>query len=215
MWTLSVRSISLGLVLAAVGCTSTADDDVQQSTPSALTGSDSERKMCGTQFSVVGAILQKYRDLGGCQSVLGRPQSEEQVAPDGEGRYTVFEFGSIYWTPDTGAHEVHSAIRSKWADLGWEAGILGYPTSDEIPAQVGGGRLNHFENGDIYWSPLTGPHAVHGRILEGWEEVGKEAGHLGFPTSDEYGVIGGRRSEFQHGAIIWLRASNTLRFIWR
>ncbi|GAB16036.1 hypothetical protein ARGLB_105_00010, partial [Arthrobacter globiformis NBRC 12137] len=34
---------------------------------------------------------------------------------------------SIYWSPKTGAHEVHGAIRAKWAALGWEKGPLGYP----------------------------------------------------------------------------------------
>lgn len=29
-------------------------------------------------------------------------------------------------------HEVHGAIRDKWASLGYERGLLGYPISDEM-----------------------------------------------------------------------------------
>ncbi len=33
--------------------------------------------------------------------------SEEMEMPDGRGRARDFENGSIYWTPEHGAHEVH------------------------------------------------------------------------------------------------------------
>ncbi|MFI5529964.1 LGFP repeat-containing protein [Kitasatospora sp. NPDC051853] len=63
---------------------------------------------------------------------MGCPTSDELGTPDGVGRFQVFDNGSIYWTPDTGAHAVWGAIRQRWADLGWERGYLGYPLSDEI-----------------------------------------------------------------------------------
>lgn len=46
------------------------------------------------------------------------------------GRYNHFEGGSIYWTPRTGPHEVHGAIRDLWASTGWENGFLGYSVSE-------------------------------------------------------------------------------------
>ena len=54
----------------------------------------------------------------------------------------------------TEAHEVQGAIRSKWADLGWERSRLGYPTSDEVA--VPGGRRNTFQHGSITWVAATG-----------------------------------------------------------
>lgn len=35
-----------------------------------------------------------------------------------------YAFGSIYWHPEVGAFEVHGAIRSRWAKLGWEKSFL-------------------------------------------------------------------------------------------
>jgi len=103
--------------------------------------------------AVVGEIAGKFDALGGCGSVVGAPISEERGAPDGVGRYSVFERGSIYWTPSLGAHEVHGRIRDAWASAGWEAGRLGYPTSDEYADA--GGRRSDFQFGFIHWSPAT------------------------------------------------------------
>jgi hypothetical protein len=164
---------------------------------------------CGDSPFVVGEIDRKYREIGGCNSVLGAPIAPEQLAPDGVGRYSVFERGSIYWRPTTGAFEVHGSIRDAWKELGWEAGVLGYPITDETTPPDGIGRFNVFDGGSIYWSPTTGAFAVHGRIRDAWKATGWEAGPLGYPTSNEYDVTGGRRSDFQHGSITWSQASDT------
>ena len=106
-----------------------------------------------TREAVVGAIAQKYDELGGCGSVIGPPITEERGTPDGVGRYSVFERGSIYWTPQLGAHEVHGRIRDAWAESGWELGPLGYPVSDEYAH--GDGRRSDFERGYIHWTAAT------------------------------------------------------------
>ncbi|HEY5952334.1 MAG TPA: hypothetical protein VIV40_42845, partial [Kofleriaceae bacterium] len=141
---------------------------------------------CNGSPSTVGLIDAKYRMLGGCSSFLGRPTTAETATPDGVGRYSVFEHGSIYWSPSTGAFEVHGSIRDKWAALGWEAGLLGYPLTDERATPDGVGRYNVFSGGSVYWSPSTGAFEVHGVIRDKYAEVGWEAGALGYPTSDEY-----------------------------
>jgi hypothetical protein len=150
-----------------------------------------------------GAIDAKYRALGGCGSLLGVPKSNELGTPDGVGRYTVFERGSIYWTAATGAFEVHGVIRDQWKALAWESGPLGYPIADEATTPDGTGRYNVFERGSIYWTEATGAHEVLGAIRDKWKEAGWEAGALGYPTSGEYDVPGGRKSDFQHGSITW------------
>lgn len=106
-----------------------------------------------TREAVVGKIAEKYDALGGCGSLLGAPITEERGTPDGVGRYSVFEHGSIYWTPQLGAHEVNGHIRDRWAVEGWEAGHLGYPISDEYAD--GDGRRSDFEHGYIHWSAAT------------------------------------------------------------
>lgn len=101
-------------------------------------------------------IDKKYQELGGAGGFLGSPRGSEKDTPDGRGRFRHFEGGSIYATLETGAHEVRGGIRQKWAELGWERGFLGYPTTDETPTPDGRGRFNHFEHGSIYWTPEGG-----------------------------------------------------------
>jgi uncharacterized protein with LGFP repeats len=44
---------------------------------------------------------------------------------------------------------------------------------------------------------------VHGAILRRYLQEGGPASALGLPTSNEYGVRDGRRSDFQHGSITY------------
>lgn len=163
---------------------------------------------CGVGRTV-GKIDERYQAFGGCGSFLGPALTDEMTTPDGIGRYNVFQNGSIYWSPATGAFEVHGAIRDKWRDLNWEAGPLGYPLSNETKTPDGVGRFSVFQHGSIYWTPATGAHEVRGAIRDRYAEAGWEAGSLGYPVSDEYDVANGRRSDFQHGSIVWDAASGT------
>ena len=109
-------------------------------------------------YEVHGAIEGKWAVLGWEQGFLGFPLTDELITPGGRGRYNHFEGGSIYWNPETGAYEVHGAIRDLWAWLGWEQSSLGYPVSDEYSApECGqGGRRSDFEDGYICWTPTHG-----------------------------------------------------------
>ena len=150
----------------------------------------------------VGAIEQHYLELGGPSSFLGPARTRELAAPDGVGRHVEYRGGAIWWSPATGAHEVHGQIRSRWARL---RGVLGYPTTDELGTPGGGARFNHFERGSVYWSPATGAHEVHGDIRAAWAAGGWEAGPLGLPTTDELACPDGRgrRQDFQAGGVWW------------
>lgn len=70
---------------------------------------------------------------------------------------------TVYWTPATGAHEVHGAIREQFIRVGAENSRLGYPISDEMPAPDGVGRVSNFEHGSIYWAARTGPRVDFAR----------------------------------------------------
>lgn len=129
--------------------------------------------------------------------------SGEGQNPDGRGTSRDFTGGSIYWSPGTGAHEVHGDIRVKYAQLGGSRGFLGYPVTDELGCPDGVGRYNHFEGGSIYWTPQTGPHEVHGAIRDQWANMGWENCYLRYPTSDERGEGNSRNSQFQGGYISW------------
>jgi uncharacterized protein with LGFP repeats len=158
----------------------------------------------------VGAIDEKYRALGDCNSFLGVPITDEMGSPDGRGRYSVFEHGSIYWRADLGAFEVHGAIRDRWAQLGWEVGGIGYPITDQQTCPDSVGRYNVFEGGSIYWTETTGAHEVRGSIRDKYKELGWEAGPLGYPIADEIMLADGVRSEFQHGSITWTRSTGAI-----
>lgn len=153
----------------------------------------------------MSAIDDKWREI----PWIGNPKdegagSDEMAMPDGRGRARDFDNGTITWTPQTGAHEVHGDIRVKWAQNHW----LGYPLTDETGTPDGVGRYNHFENGSIYWTPATGAHEVHGMIREAWAAQGWERGRLRYPVSDELPdpSTGGRLSRFQGGTIRWTAA---------
>lgn len=80
-------------------------------------------------FEVHGLIRERWRAMGAEMSMLGYPMSDESTTPDGLGRYNHFQNGSIYWTRATGAHEIYGLVRTRWAELRWERGLLGYPIS--------------------------------------------------------------------------------------
>jgi uncharacterized protein with LGFP repeats len=99
--------------------------------------------------------------------------------------------------------------------LGGEAGILGFPTTDETPTPDTFGRFNHFsKDASIYWSQSSGMWSIHGAIQDTWASLGWERSRLGYPTSDENAVPGGRRNTFQHGTITWYSASNSIQVVY-
>jgi hypothetical protein len=154
----------------------------------------------------VTAISDEYGVLGGTNGVLGPPTSGvgELTTPDGIGRYVQYRAGSIYWSPATGAHEVHGAILEKWAALGWERSALGYPVSDEEPVGDELGRMSHFQNGSIFWNPVLGAHEVRGAINARYNADGGPArSGYGYPTSDEQPVLRGRVSHFERADVFW------------
>ena len=62
-------------------------------------------------FEIHGSIRAKWSQLGWERSSLGYPLTDERPTPDRVGRFNHFQRGSIYWTPQTGAHVVRGAIR--------------------------------------------------------------------------------------------------------
>ncbi|MQY28466.1 hypothetical protein NRB56_40500 [Nocardia sp. RB56] len=155
-------------------------------------------------FDVGGAIETEYDQSGGFD-LLGNPTGPDSLGANG-GHFQVFEHGSIYWSPDTGAHEIGGFIRDRWGALGWEKGVLGYPTTRESDATDG--KYNNFQNGSIYWSQDTGAHQIGGAIYVKWAAHDYERGPLGFPTSDEFATKGGGKANlFSGGAIYWTKAT--------
>ncbi|MFL1596143.1 hypothetical protein NQ854_24940 [Rhodococcus ruber] len=154
------------------------------------------------QYVVCGEIRVKYDSLGGPNSFLLWPTSNELVNPDQVGRRQTFANGPIYWHPNAGAHPVVNHFMMKWGQHNWEAGFLGYPITDEIVLQ--NGRRQDFQGGSIYWSPVS-LGAIGGAIRDKYHALGAETGPLGYPSSDEIVVnkYNGRYNNFLNGTITW------------
>ncbi len=155
-------------------------------------------------YEVCGAIRDKYNALGGPNSFLLFPTSNELTNPDGVGKRSTFQNGPIYWSPWGGAHPVVNHFFAAWQRNGWEGGVLGYPTSDEYVNPDGIGRRQYFDGGTIYWK-TNEAYYVAGAIRDKWEQTGWEQGFLGYPISDETATADGvgRFNRFENGYIYW------------
>lgn len=159
---------------------------------------------------VYGDIRVVWSALGWENSPHGYPTTDELPTGNGIGRYNNFQNGAIYWKFGVGAHSVHGSIFDRYAALGWDSSVLGFPTTDETATPFSVGRYNHFEYGSIYWSPSTGAHEVYGFIRDRWAALGWEKSYLGYPTSGEFAIPGGRRSNFQYGYIEYNAATGAV-----
>ena len=113
-----------------------------------------------SDLAAVSVVDEHYAALGGAEGFMGQPTGPELGTPDGVGRYRGYQGGAIYWSPASGAHEVHGKIYDAWAAHGWEAGLLGYPVTDELSTPDRLGRFTHFTNGSTYWTVAAGAHEV-------------------------------------------------------
>ena len=109
----------------------------------------------------------------------------QHFRPAGSGYVISYEYADIYYSGQTGAHEVYGAIKTKYDLLGGASSILGLPVTGEEAAS-GAGRRQHFQGGSIYWSPNTGPMMVRGPVRDLWFSQGAEGGHYGYPVSDTH-----------------------------
>lgn len=165
---------------------------------------------------VHGFIRNKWEHLGWHRSFLGYPISDETPTPDQFGRFNHFQFGSIYWHPDTGAWEIHGAIRSKWKKLGWERSSLGYPVTDELVMFDGVSHISQFQNGSIIWHPTTGVSELSDKPIARLKLIKLECLRTEDAGDDEtYLNVNGEkvwRGTMTEGGIAWLRHIPTLPF---
>lgn len=187
---------------AIAGVSTGVDDSKFSGTSAAL--SALANAASATQTAPPSAILAHYTTLGGANSSLGQLTGAEYAVPGG--RAQNFTGGRMYWSPTTGAHEVHGAILGHYLSLGGPSSALGLPTTDESPSADGTGRYNNFASGGaVYWSPTVGAHEVHGAIDSTWGVLGWEMGAQGYPRTDEQPTVDriGRYNDFQNGSIYW------------
>lgn len=152
---------------------------------------------------VSSEIFAKYSTVEWEIGFLGYPLAD--TIPISGGKAQGFQGGSIYYNAATNeAFILNGVIGSRWAELKWETGPLGFPQTDEIPLPDKLGVLQRFEKGHIYYSPETGAKEIYyGHIWEEFVRLDYEKGPLGYPvgiaveSQDRRGVI----QSFQKGAV--------------
>lgn len=156
--------------------------------------------------AVFGGIHEKWRALGADEGFPGLPWTGEQR--DGAGVVQWFTGTVIFWSPSTGAHEVHEPVLSGYQAAGGPNGGIGFPTSD-VEDLPGGGLVSRFERGTVTSRPDAGTWAVYGAIDERWHEVGGPTGEIGLPHTAQLRVPDGRGQVqwFTGGAIFWTPAT--------
>jgi uncharacterized protein with LGFP repeats len=105
-----------------------------------------------------GLISDEYASVGGDNSFLGFPTSDEMETPSSTGRYQTFApwHDAIYYSAATGAHEVDGTISDDYASIGAEGSYLGYPAVDSY-SYLFGVRQDYqldsiFYNGSNGWT---------------------------------------------------------------
>ncbi|WP_299577597.1 hypothetical protein [uncultured Williamsia sp.] len=99
---------------------------------------------------VRGAIRAKWAQFNYERGPFGFPTISEAALGKNNGSYNTFQGGSIYYSPNTGAHQVWGALRDLWGKSGYENGNLGYPVTDEY--ELRGGYQQQFEGGYLNWN---------------------------------------------------------------
>lgn len=165
----------------------------------------------GAQPSLLGPIRDLWQKQGFENGPLGYPASNVICALIGGGCFQNYSGGSVMWSPASGAHSIpFGPIRDSWVTGGFENGILGYPTSEQVCGLRNGGCFQNFANGTMMYSTSTGAQAMSSApIRDKWAASGFEGGTLGYPTS---GAICGLRNggcfqNFEKGTVLWSSAS--------
>jgi LGFP repeat len=122
-------------------------------------------------WEVYGAIRQRWLAIGGPGGTLGYPVQEERPTTDGEGRYQLFERGSISWHPATDARE---ALYRPWAVILCRfKGAAPDPATEGPTEQFYRAAFTPGSGGLIeYWREASlGAIDITGSRIFGWIEV--------------------------------------------
>ncbi|WP_433759044.1 LGFP repeat-containing protein [Nocardia sp. CA-135398] len=104
---------------------------------------------------------------------------------------------------------VSGIIFDKYVQSGGPSGPLGAPLREDEDTP-NDGEWQDFTGGAIVWSKDNGAHIVWGEIRKAWEDNGGVGGKLGYPTSDEKDIPGGKQSDFVGGTITWVDGTTTV-----
>jgi hypothetical protein len=158
------------------------------------------------ESAVHGVIYYRYLAMGGVQSWLGWPTSDELGIGNGYVRQH-FQGGTVYFSVGTGLILLRTASQQLYEALGSTTSVIGYPTAGGTTYD--GGEYTEFgTRALISWHPLLGANVVYGDIYAKYRGLGRWTGLLGLPVSNEEddpaAGPGGRMSRFLFGTIHWV-----------
>lgn len=159
-------------------------------------------------MSAATEIQAKYSQLRRRGRNLGSAVGAITYAGSG-GYVQIYQRGRIYWHTNTGAHEVHGGILSKYLAEGGPGANpqsgrrhLGFPVSDEERTNDDLYPRSRFEWGEIdYVSGSGGGVTIYGDFYTAWKSQGKEIGKLGHPLTAPIAVAGGEAVYFEGGCL--------------
>ncbi|RLP07111.1 hypothetical protein [Propionibacterium australiense] len=160
----------------------------------------------------VGSIRGKWVEMNSYKSFLGYPTTDEICGLKNGGCYQGFEGGQVHWSPATGSHATSGEIAERWTAGGAENDALGYPTGDEVCGLWNNACSQSFQGGTVYWSELTGAHAIYdGVIGDVWKQVEEITGYLDYPVGEQFCGMrdGGCVQSFYYGVIIGTPSTGT------
>ncbi|WP_051120521.1 LGFP repeat-containing protein [Corynebacterium pyruviciproducens] len=133
--------------------------------------------------AITGEILQRWLAIGGPDSDLGFPVSDEQATKDGAGRWSGFEDGVLTWHPSFGAFEVTGVTYIYWQKHGGTDSRWGYPVGpasrvDQVP------EIQRFSKKDfdvVQESADAGTVTVKGQVVSRffWEVISAMSSRYG------------------------------------
>nr|WP_246215325.1 hypothetical protein [Modestobacter muralis] len=108
----------------------------------------------GARLVPAGPVADRWARTGWENGALGYPVAEQVCGLRDGGCFQPFQGGSVYWSPTTGAHPVDGDIRTRWGQLGWENGQLGYPVA-AVVVLSNGDTSQRFHGGTLLRSAST------------------------------------------------------------
>ena len=146
---------------------------------------------------VTGAILSRWRALGGATGALGMPAGD-QSSLSGSRAAQRFSRGAIFVTPQAGARALTGVFWAKWQSIGGTNAGMGYPVSEA--GRRGTWDQVSMQHGSMYSSSTTGTHYVPTALYRAYL-AGGGTNWLGLPTSDPHPWGTRTRIDFQKGSL--------------
>ncbi|MBN9606109.1 MAG: hypothetical protein J0G30_05815 [Actinomycetales bacterium] len=148
-------------------------------------------------------------DAAGGAAVLGAGVAYLDCPIRANRCWPLYERGSIYWSPGTGADIVLGSKDAAYRAIGGPDSPLGYPITGEYEyVENGGGSAQVFQKGSLFES-ASGIFPTYGAVRTAYFAQQGAWGYLGWPTSGVRCVGANCSQIFEHGAIAVIGSSVT------